>query len=41
MKPVVTTALIALAAYATVYLIQKKAVAIPLIGPYLPGGTAA
>lgn len=42
MKPVLTTAAIALAAYAAVYLIQKKAaIAIPLVGQYLPGGTAA
>lgn len=41
MKPALTTAAVALAAYAAVYLIQKKLMPIPVVGPYLPGGTAA
>lgn len=41
MKPVVTTALISLAAFAAIYIIQKKVVAVPVIGQYLPGGTTA
>lgn len=41
MKPIVTTAAIALAAFAAVYLVQKKMMPIPVVGPYLPGGTGA
>lgn len=41
MKPVIQTAAIALAAFAVVYLVQKKVMPIPVVGAYLPGGTAA
>lgn len=37
-KATMHTALIALAAYAAVYIMQKKVFAIPGVGPYLPGG---
>lgn len=37
-KATVHTALIALAAFAGVYFIQKSFVKIPVVGVYLPGG---
>jgi histidinol dehydrogenase len=39
--PVFHTALIAIAAYAIVKMVQTKVMPIPVIGMYLPGGTAA
>lgn len=39
-KATVHTALIALAAYAAVSFIQRSVIAVPVIGAYLPGGTA-
>lgn len=41
MKPVISTALIALGAFAAVYFIQKSVMPIPVLGQYLPGGTTA
>jgi len=40
-KEVMQTALIALAAFAAVAFIQKSVMAVPVVGAYLPGGTAA
>ena len=37
-KATIHTALIALAAFAGVYFIQKSFVKIPVVGVYLPGG---
>ncbi len=36
-KATVHTALIALAAYAAIFFVQKSFVKIPVVGPYLPG----
>jgi hypothetical protein len=38
-KATMHTALIALAAFAAMYIVQKKVFAIPVVGAYLPGGT--
>lgn len=38
MKSYLKLAGIALAAYATVAIVQKKVMAIPVVGKYLPGG---
>lgn len=40
-KAMIHTGLIALAAFAIVAAVQKHAMQIPVIGPYLPGGAAA
>jgi hypothetical protein len=37
-KAALHTALIALGSFAVVYLVQKKVMPIPFVGPYLPGG---
>lgn len=39
-KAMIHTALIALAAFAAIALIQKKVMPIPVVGGYLPGGAA-
>lgn len=39
-KDVMRVALISLAAFAAVAIIQKKVTAVPVIGGYLPGGSA-
>jgi hypothetical protein len=40
-KAMLHTALIAIAAFAAVKILQTKVMPIPVIGQYLPGGTAA
>lgn len=40
MKPVIHTALIALAAFAVCKFVQKSVMPIPVVGAYLPGGAA-
>lgn len=40
-KDVVRVALIALAAYAAVAIVQRKVTAVPVIGGYLPGGASS
>jgi len=40
MKPYLSTAAIALAAFAAVYFVQKSVMPIPVVGKYLPGGAA-
>lgn len=40
-KDVMRVALIALAAFAAAAIVQRKVTAIPVIGTYLPGGSAS
>lgn len=40
-KDVMRVALISLAAFAAVAIIQRKVQVVPVIGGYLPGGTSA
>jgi hypothetical protein len=40
-KQVLHTALIAVAAFAVVAVIQKKVMQLPVVGPYLPGAAPA
>lgn len=40
-KEVIQTALIAVAAFAVIAVVQKNMFAIPVVGEYLPGGSTA